>query len=243
MTPIRGRLSERSDAEGTQPRLVRPLLTDSARSRAGAVCVCCAVLVTILGALFAHQATADWLDHAVDSPIITVFGHHQDLAGWFAVAGSLVPAVVLTAAIVVGCLLAGRLNGAVLAGAAVPAATGLNDGLFKPLVQRTYLGALTYPSGHTATIFALAATVGVLLVYPPRSARAGALRALILVAACVLGVVVAVGVIGLKWHYFTDTVAGAAVGIGTVCGLALLLDLPAVRRPLAWVSRLLPSAG
>jgi membrane-associated phospholipid phosphatase len=35
-----------------------------------------------------------------------------------------------------------------------------------------------------------------------------------------------VGVIGLRWHYFTDTVAGAAVGIGTVCALALLLDLP-----------------
>jgi len=42
--------------------------------------------------------------------------------------------------------------------------------------------------------------------------------------------VVAVGVIGLRWHYFTDTVAGAAVGIGTVCGFALLLDLPTWRR-------------
>ncbi len=239
MTPIRGRLSERRDAEGMQPRPVRPLLTDSARSRAGAVGVCCAVLVTVLGALFAHQATADWLDHAVDSPIITVFGHHQDLAAWFAVAGSLVPAAALTAVIVVACLFSGRLNGAVLAVAAVPAATGLNDGVFKPLVHRTYLGFLTYPSGHAATIFALAATVGV-LVYPRQRARAGALRTLILVAACALGGVVAVGVIGLKWHYFTDTVAGAAVGIGTVCGLALLLDLPAVRRPLAWVSRRLP---
>jgi hypothetical protein len=29
----------------------------------------------------------------------------------------------------------------------------------------------------------------------------------------------------LRWHYFTDTVAGAAVGAGTVCALALLLDL------------------
>jgi membrane-associated phospholipid phosphatase len=45
--------------------------------------------------------------------------------------------------------------------------------------------------------------------------------------------VVAVGVIGLRWHYFTDTLAGAALGTGTVCGLALLLDLPAVRRRLA----------
>jgi membrane-associated phospholipid phosphatase len=37
-------------------------------------------------------------------------------------------------------------------------------------------------------------------------------------------------VIGLRWHYFTDTVAGAAVGIGTVCALALVLDLPTRQR-------------
>jgi membrane-associated phospholipid phosphatase len=58
----------------------------------------------------------------------------------------------------------------------------------------------------------------------------------------VLGVVVAIAVIGLQWHYFTDTVAGAAVAIGTVCGLALLLDRPAARRWLAWASRQPPPA-
>jgi membrane-associated phospholipid phosphatase len=58
----------------------------------------------------------------------------------------------------------------------------------------------------------------------------------------VLGAVVAVALIGLCWHYFTDTVAGAAVGIGTVCGLALILDLPAARRWLASASRQ-PSAA
>jgi membrane-associated phospholipid phosphatase len=70
----------------------------------------------------------------------------------------------------------------------------------------------------------------VLLLVPPRSARARALRAAILVGVFALAVVVAVGVIGLRWHYFTDTLAGAAVGTGTVCGLALLLDLAALRR-------------
>jgi membrane-associated phospholipid phosphatase len=60
---------------------------------------------------------------------------------------------------------------------------------------------------------------------------------LIPAAACVLGAVVAVALIGLRWHYFTDTVAGAAVGIGTVCGFALILDLPAARRWLAGASR------
>jgi membrane-associated phospholipid phosphatase len=216
-----------------RPRFGRPLLVASARLWACALLAGCTILVVVLGVLFAHHATADQLDRAIDSPVITWLGGHPGLARRLAVPGSLVPAVALSAAIAVACLFAGRLNGAILAAAAVPAAVGLNDGLFKPLVHRTYLGVLTYPSGHTATVFALAATVAVLLLVPPPSARAAAWRMLIPVAVCVLGAVVAVGVIGLRWHYFTDTVAGATVGIGTVCGLALLLDLPAVRQRLA----------
>jgi membrane-associated phospholipid phosphatase len=137
---------------------------------------------------------------------------------------------VLSAAIVVACLLAGRLNGAVLGAVAVPAAEGLNEGLLKPVVDRTYQGMVVYPSGHTTAVFTLAATVTVLLLIPPQPGKAGALRAVIPAAACVLGIAVALAMIGLRRHYFTDTVAGAAVGIGTVCGLALLLDLPAPRR-------------
>jgi membrane-associated phospholipid phosphatase len=199
----------------------RPLLAASGRPRAAAVLACCAVLVTVFGVLFAHQGTAaDWPDRAVDSAVTGWLGGHQGLALWLAAPGSLIPAVVLAAAIVVGCLLARRLNAAVLAAAAVPAAVGLNDGLLKPLVLRTCLGQLSYPSGHTASMAALAATVTVLLLRPPRWTAA-----LVPAAAWLLTGVVAVGVIGLRWHYFTDTLAGAAVGIGTVCGLALLLDL------------------
>jgi membrane-associated phospholipid phosphatase len=223
--------------QGIQVRPGRPLLVGSARSRACVLLGCCTVLVAVLGVLFAHQAKADWLDHAVDSPVITWFGGHPGLALRLAAPGSLIPVGAASAAIAVSCLLAGRLNGAVLAAAAVPAAAGLNDGLLKPLVHRTYLGVLSYPSGHTSAMFALAAVVTVLLLVSPRPARAGALRAAIPAAACVLGGVVAVAVIGLRWHYITDTVAGAAVGIGTVCGLALILDLPAARRLLGRASR------
>jgi membrane-associated phospholipid phosphatase len=131
---------------------------------------------------------------------------------------------VLTAAVVAACLLTGRLNGAVLAATAVPVSVGLDELLLKPLVHRTYLGILAYPSGHTTAMFALAATVAVLLLVPA-PAKARSVRAAVPSAACLLGGVVAIAVIGLRWHYFTDTIAGAAVGIATVCGLALALDL------------------
>ena len=103
-------------------RYGRPLLAASARLWAGALLACCAILVTVLGLLFAQQAKADQFDRAVDSPIITWLGGHQGLAAWLAYPGSLIPPVVLSAAIVAACLVTGRLNGAVLAAAAVPAA-------------------------------------------------------------------------------------------------------------------------
>jgi membrane-associated phospholipid phosphatase len=226
---------------GIRLRPGRPLLAPSARPWAGGLLACCAILVTVLGVLFAHQARADWLDHAVDAPFIGWLGGRVGIGLWLIAPGSAVPAAVASAAIVIACLLAGRLNGALLAAAAVPVATGLVEGVLKPLVHRTYLGSVVYPSGHTAAIFTLAATVTVLLLVPPRPARAGALRVLIPAAAGAAGLVVAVSLIGLRFHYFTDTVAGAAVGIGTVCGLALLLDLPSVRRWLAWVGRPRPA--
>ena len=227
---------------GIHLRPGRPLLAASARPWAGGLLACCAILVAGLGVLFAHQTQPDWLDRAIDAPFSAWLGGHLGLGLWLIALGSSVPAVVLSAAIAVACLLAGRLNGAVLAAAAVPVANGLVEGLLKPLVHRTYLGNLTYPSGHTTAIFALAATVTVLLLVPPRPARAGALRVLIPAVACAAGTVVAIGLIGLRFHYFTDTVAGAAVGIGTVCGLALLLDLPRIWRWLAWVGRPRPAA-
>jgi membrane-associated phospholipid phosphatase len=215
----------------------RPLLAASARPWAGALLACCAVLVAVLGLLFSHQSTSDWLDRAVDAPVVSWLGPHHSLDLWLATPGTLIPAGVLSAAVVVVCALAGRLNGALLAAAAVPVAVELDERLLKPIFHRTSLGFLSYPSGHTTAIFALAATVTVLLLRPPQPARAGPLRILIPAVACLLGAAVAVGVIALRWHYFTDTVAGAAVGIGTVCGLALILDLPAVRQLLAGSGR------
>ena len=216
----------------------RPLLAPSARPRAGVLLAGCAVLVAVLGVLFAHQSTADPFDRAVDSWVIAGFDGHPALALRLASPGTTIPAIVLSVVIAGACLISGRLRGAVLAVAAVPATVGLCEVLVKPLVHRTYIGQVAYPSGHTATVFALVATLTVLLLTSPRPAMPRWLRIVILAVVRVYGpgasstrrgaasgglastyltaAAVVIGVIAVRFHYFTDTVAGAAVGIGTV---------------------------
>jgi membrane-associated phospholipid phosphatase len=216
------------------------LLGGTARAGAAWLVAGCAVLVTALGILFAHQATADGFDRAVDAPVIGwLFGHH-DLQRWMAFPGTLEPAALLVVAAAAGCLLAGRLNGALLTVAAVPVATGLDEVLIKRVVDRTYLGNLAYPSGHVTTVSALAATATVLLLIPPQQAGTRLPRILLTVVAWAVTVVVAVAVMSLEWHYFTDTIAGAAVGVGTTAGLGLLIDLPVARRALGRLCRAWP---
>lgn len=204
---------------------VRPLLGDTRRTWAGITLAACMIVVVVTGLAFRDQTKPDGFDNAVDAPVITFARGHDGFFPWFVKPGDLVPVIAVSAAIAAGCLIARRLNGAVLAVAAVPAAAGLGDGLLKHLFHRTYLGVLSFPSGHTTSVSGVTATIAVLLLVPPQRVRTRALRIAVVAAAGLITVVVAIGVIGERFHYFTDTVAGAAVGVGTVLGLALLLDL------------------
>ena len=234
-----------------RPLSGRSLLADQARLRTGGLLAGCAILAVVLGVLFAGQGTADPFDRAADTPVVTWLAGRQTLAGWLAYPATLVPAggVSLIAALV--CLARGWLRGAVLALLAVPVASGLNDAFLKHLFHRTYLGALTYTSGHAAAASALAMSLTVLLllaprpdtdrpatqppglaaqppitaVQPPRPSLPAVLRWAIPAVAWLAVIVVAVGVMGLRWHYLTDTVGGAALGTGTACALALIIDL------------------
>jgi membrane-associated phospholipid phosphatase len=190
----------------------------------------CVTAVVALGLLFRGQAGPDAFDRAADAPAVTFFAGRRGLLLWLALPGTVIPAVAVSAVIAAGCLAARRLTGAVLAVTAVPAAAGLDDALLKHLFHRTYLGQLAFPSGHTTAAAALAATLAVLLLVPPQRARTRPARAALVALACAVTVTVAAAVIGLRWHYLTDTVAGAAVGVAAVLALALLLDLAQGRR-------------
>ena len=129
----------------------------------------------------------------------------------------------MTILIAMGCALARWWRGVALAALTVPVASGLTEGVLKPVIGRTIDGALSLPSGHTTAGFTLATLVAVLL---SRRLPAPA-RGLVILAAYVLAVAVAAAMIAQGFHYFTDTIAGAAVGTATVLIGALVIDAAA----------------
>jgi undecaprenyl-diphosphatase len=184
----------------------------------------CAVIVLAIGAAFAHQATPDGFDRTVDAPVISWLGNDHTVADWMEYPGTQVPAVVLSLAMAIAALARRRMNGVVLALLADFIATRIDEWLLKPLFDRTYLGALSYPSGHVTSVVSIIAVYAVLFVIPARGSRSPAWRMGGLAVLLALAVITVIGVIGLRWHYFTDTVGGAAVGVGTVCALCLVID-------------------
>ena len=218
------------------PEPAHPLLDGRLRRWTAVLLACCTVLLVVLGVLVAHQSRLDGLDQAIDSWVVRSVAGQDGLLRWLAALATVGPAGGTSLIMVAACLVTGRLKGAILATTAVPVASALCDSLAKPLFHR---GDLAYPSGHVTSILALIAMLTVLFVLPPRPFVRGRARLLVPAAGGLAGCGVAVAVIGLRWHFFTDTIGGAALGTGTVCALALLLDLPAVshwlQTPTTWL--------
>jgi membrane-associated phospholipid phosphatase len=223
-----GTIADKPARESAPVLPARVLLPGAARPIAAAVIGCCAVLVAIAGAVAAGKSHGNALDRPVDSWIRSQFGTDHattQLISNLGVYGSDLVAV----AIVVWALAARRRDAAALTLISVPIAFGVTEFVLKPLVHEKIDNFLTFPSGHTEAVICVAAILGVLLLPggPPRW-----VRVLPVAVAAAAGVAVAVSMIALDYHYFTDTVAGAAVGTAVVLSTALLLDVPAVRRRL-----------
>ncbi len=189
-----------------------------------------------IGALFAHQSRPDALDAVIRGWILGMHIHPTDMAVFSRIGGATVTAA-LTAALALGCLAVRRVSGAVLAVVGVVVASALTEWVVKPIVDRTITihHYVSYPSGHTTGLFAVSAALAVVLL----SARSGrswrAVRVAAVAAAVVVSCAVGVAMVALEFHYFTDTVAGAAVGTGVVLGIAFVLDSHVIRR---WPGRL-----
>jgi membrane-associated phospholipid phosphatase len=208
----------------------RRLLSPAFGRAAGALVAVCVGLIALLGVLFGHQNQPGPLDASVDGWIRSSLGGHRGALSVLTGLGSPVPVTVMTSAVVLACLVTRRVRGAVLAATAVPAAAGVTEFVIKPLVdRRSIYDTLTFPSGHTTGISALVSILVVLLVgplHPPLPAR---VRTALACFAAVLAAAVAISLVGLSKHYFTDTVGGAAVGVSVVLVTALIFDRLASR--------------
>ena len=183
----------------------------------------CATVAAVLGALFAGQSRPDWLDAAVGHWLRSTIGTHPAALHVLANFGEPPLVTALTVVLVLAAVVARRWRGAVLAAVAVPLAAALTELALKPLYGRTIGGALSYPSGHATSDFALAAVAAILFAAPARPRIPAFARRLLLLGAFLFAAVVAVAMVSLWYHYFTDIIGGAAVGSGTVILTAMVL--------------------
>lgn len=205
-------------------RAPRPLLSPAWRRPAALLAAGCAAVTALLALAFAHQSRPGRLDAAMDAAIRGDLGRYQGPLRLLDGLGGLASVTVLTAALVLACLLTRRWRGAALAGLAVPAAVALTEFALKPLVGRTIGGYPCFPSGHATAMFALATTGTVLLAGPSRPGLPRAVRALLAAGAVLVAAAVPTAMVALGYHYFTDTLAGTAVGTGITLAAALVID-------------------
>ena len=232
----------------TQPRqgqTARPLLPGPAR-RPAAIVLAFAVLIVAGGAVLVHDDYNDPLDGRIDLWAVARLGGHGEALRLVADLGQEVGIGVIIAGLVLACLAARRVNGALLALVGAPAASVATEKVLKPLAGHLFVYS-TYPSGHTTGFFALIATIAVLLAGPPGGRVRPAVRIAILTTAlligCAIGCAIGLAVVALSDHRFIDTVAGAAVGIAVTLTATFVLDLPVSRRliGLAHLSRRPPA--
>jgi membrane-associated phospholipid phosphatase len=207
-----------------KPRFSGPLLPAAIRPLAVALLAFCIAITALLGLWLMHQSQASGLDSVIDWGLrVNLYRQHAIVIRLGELADP-PQTTEITVALVLACLVTRRWRGALLAAVAIPAAGALTENLLKPLFDRTAQGHLEFPSGHATAAFAMAAVCVVLLLGPLRPPLPDTLRKFLAVAAALTAAGVAVAVVALDFHYFTDTVAGAAVGTGVVLATALLLD-------------------
>jgi membrane-associated phospholipid phosphatase len=201
-----------------------PLLPGSLRRLAVVTSAVCAAITALLAVLVHHQNGAGFMDRKIDHLLHRSIGRHHGLLEPLARLGDQLPVTLMAVVLVVACLLVRRWNGAVLVAVGVSAAIVVTEYLLKPLVDRTLGGGESFPSGHATGMFAVATAFSVLIAAPLRLTLATWQHRVLAVCAFLFAASVPVAMVGLNHHYFTDIVAGAAVGIAAVLVTALVLD-------------------
>lgn len=182
-----------------------------------------ALATALLGQRYSHQSQGGRLDDAVDTRLLDhLAGHHALLQDLVDLADPS-SAAVISAVLLALCLLLRQWKGALVVAIGIPIAAIMTDQVLKPFFDRTHGGGLAFPSGHTTGAFAIATSVTVVLLNAHRVHWS--LRLLASVGALGIAGAIAISLVGLGYHYATDTVGGASLATTVVLLTALIVDL------------------
>lgn len=206
------------------------VLPPSLRARLGPIAALALLMVAALGVLYAGHSRPGAVDVWVRSAVDGVRPPWRHVALALDFLGEPAGSTLLVVATVTGCLLLRRPRAAVLVGVG----TGLTVGtatLLKPVVGRTINGGyLSFPSGHTAFLTALALVLALLVTGRLGLGRtAGTL--LVLAAALVAGAAMGWAQVALGAHYPTDVLGGWCTAVAVIPASAWLVDRTADRMP------------
>ncbi|MFE2602741.1 phosphatase PAP2 family protein [Streptomyces mirabilis] len=204
------------------------VLPPSLRGWLGPIAALAALVVVVLGVLYADDSKPGMVDARISAALDGVGPSWRHVALALDFLGEPVGAATLVVALVTGCLLLRRPRAAVLLVAGVGMSVGTAT-LLKSLVGRTiHDGSLSYPSGHTAFLTALA-----LVVALPATGRLGLGRTagtlLVLAAALVAGAAMGWAQVALGAHYPTDVLGGWCTALAVTPATAWLVDRMADR--------------
>ncbi|MFD6168693.1 phosphatase PAP2 family protein [Streptomyces coeruleorubidus] len=200
------------------------VLPSPLRAGLGLIAALAALVVVALGVLYAGHDEPGRVDRWVIRPTAdSVRPPWRRVALATDFLGEPVGAAVLVVAAVAGCLLLRRPRAAVFIVAGAALAVGTTKAL-KPVVGRTIHDAhLSYPSGHTAFLTALALMVALLAAGRLGLGRTAG-TSLVLAAALVAGAAMGWAQVALGAHYPTDVLGGWCTALAVIPATAWLVD-------------------
>ncbi|WP_395366441.1 phosphatase PAP2 family protein [Streptomyces sp. YH02] len=209
-------------AAGDRP--APPVLPPPLRSWLGPAAAVAALVVVVLGVRYADSGRPGGVDARILAAVEGVGPRARHVALATDFLGEPVGAAALVVAVVTGCLLLRRPRAAVL----VVAGSGLavvTTRLLKHLVGRTIHGDenLSYPSGHTAFLAALALVVALLATGRFNLGRTAG-TSLVLLAALVAGAAMGWAQVVLGAHYPTDALGGWLTALAVIPATAWAVD-------------------
>ncbi|MEU0673800.1 phosphatase PAP2 family protein [Streptomyces sp. NPDC006172] len=208
----------------------------SLRAWFGLTALCAALVVLGLGSVYAGDSEPAAVDTRIGAAVDEAGPPWRDIALAVDFLGEPLGAATLVGVAVIGCLSLRRPRAAVSVVAGAGAAVGVAT-LLKHLVGRTIHGEanLSYPSGHTAFLTALALVVA--LAATGRLGLGGAAGlSLVLASALVAGFGMGWAQVVLGAHYPTDAFGGWCTALAVTPTTTWLVDcvvdrIPESRRP------------